>query len=170
MSTKTTNFEFLKPELTDNADITQYNSNWDKVDTKFKSIEDSLGNVATDVTPEGIGAAKDDLSNVDAEIVAQKVKDSGVELDGGLKYEKLTQAEYDALKEKDPDTLYIITDDTTAEDVKTHLADKTVHVTAEDRAKWNNAADNAMTYSYGTTDLEAGVTPLEQGKLHFVYE
>lgn len=28
----------------------------------------------------------------------------------------------------------------------------------------------APTYTYGTEDLEAGVTPLETGKLHFVYE
>lgn len=28
----------------------------------------------------------------------------------------------------------------------------------------------APMYTYGTTDLEAGVTPLETGKLHFVYE
>ena len=28
----------------------------------------------------------------------------------------------------------------------------------------------APAYTYGTDDLEAGVTPLETGKLHFVYE
>lgn len=28
----------------------------------------------------------------------------------------------------------------------------------------------APMYSYGTDDLEAGVSPLETGKLHFVYE
>lgn len=28
----------------------------------------------------------------------------------------------------------------------------------------------APAYTYGTEDLEAGVTPLETGKLHFVYE
>ena len=30
--------------------------------------------------------------------------------------------------------------------------------------------DYAPAYTYGTDDLEAGVTPLETGKLHFVYE
>lgn len=35
----------------------------------------------------------------------------------------------------------------------------------------NNAlATKAPAYSYGTTDLTAGVTTLETGKLHFVYE
>lgn len=28
----------------------------------------------------------------------------------------------------------------------------------------------APTYTYGMEDLEAGTTPLETGKLHFVYE
>ena len=32
MSTKTTNLELIKPELTDSADITAFNSNWDKLD------------------------------------------------------------------------------------------------------------------------------------------
>lgn len=55
MSTKTTNFEFIKPELTDNADITQYNSNWDKVDTKFKTLDDMLENGDFDA---GLGYVK----------------------------------------------------------------------------------------------------------------
>ena len=36
MSTKTTNFEFIKPELTDPADITACNGNWDTIDVKLK--------------------------------------------------------------------------------------------------------------------------------------
>ena len=36
MSTKTTNYEFIKPELTDSADITATNGNWDKLDKKLK--------------------------------------------------------------------------------------------------------------------------------------
>lgn len=37
----------------------------------------------------------------------------------------------------------------------------------------NSSVDTALLklkYTYGTEDLEAGVTPLETGKLHFVYE
>ena len=37
MSTTTTNHNFIKPELTDPADITAYNGNWDKLDL-FNSI------------------------------------------------------------------------------------------------------------------------------------
>ena len=35
MSTKTTNFEFVKPDMTDPADISALNENWDKVDEKL---------------------------------------------------------------------------------------------------------------------------------------
>lgn len=36
MSTRTTNFNFLKPELSDIPDITQTNENWDKIDSIMK--------------------------------------------------------------------------------------------------------------------------------------
>lgn len=35
MSTKTTNFNFFKPEMSDPADITELNSNWDRIDTEL---------------------------------------------------------------------------------------------------------------------------------------
>lgn len=35
MSTTTEHFKFFKPELTDPADITELNSNWDKIDTEL---------------------------------------------------------------------------------------------------------------------------------------
>ena len=37
MSTKTTNYELVKPALTDPADITAINPNWDKIDSELKS-------------------------------------------------------------------------------------------------------------------------------------
>lgn len=42
MSTKTSNYNFIKPELTDAADITATNENWDKVDSTFKNVDDNL--------------------------------------------------------------------------------------------------------------------------------
>lgn len=35
MSTTTTNFNFFKPELSDPADITELNNNWDRIDTEL---------------------------------------------------------------------------------------------------------------------------------------
>ena len=44
MSTTTTNLGLIKPELTDVADITMMNTNWDKIDTKIKEMEDNINN------------------------------------------------------------------------------------------------------------------------------
>ena len=40
MSTKTTNFELIKPELTDPADITAFNGNWDKIDEQLGKVSE----------------------------------------------------------------------------------------------------------------------------------
>lgn len=40
MSTATTNYGLVKPELTDAADITAMNGNWDTLDTKLKEVSD----------------------------------------------------------------------------------------------------------------------------------
>lgn len=42
MSTKTTNFEFIKPEKTDPADITATNENWDKLDEALIKRDEDL--------------------------------------------------------------------------------------------------------------------------------
>lgn len=43
-------------------------------------------------------------------------------------------------------------------------------LTAAQKTQARTNIGAAMNYSYGTEDLEAGVTELESGKLHFVYE
>ena len=40
MSTKTTTYGLIKPELTDAADITAYNDNWDKIDDELKNASE----------------------------------------------------------------------------------------------------------------------------------
>lgn len=47
MSTKTKNYEFVKPELTDTADITATNTNWDKVDETLKGLDGALATEKT---------------------------------------------------------------------------------------------------------------------------
>ena len=65
MSTKTTNYNLIKPEYTDTPDITAMNVNWDTIDTKLKEASESrttLENHITnksnphEVTAEQIGA------------------------------------------------------------------------------------------------------------------
>jgi len=69
MSTTTTNYNLVKPALTDAPpDITVMNPNWDTIDTELKALKDNQSTV----TPEGIGAAKADLSNVTGILPVEK--------------------------------------------------------------------------------------------------
>lgn len=42
MSTKTDNFGLIKPELTDRADITAFNNNWDEIDKQLKNVKEQV--------------------------------------------------------------------------------------------------------------------------------
>lgn len=48
MSTKTTNYNLIKPEYTDTPDITSMNPNWDIIDTKLKEAIADLTSFVTD--------------------------------------------------------------------------------------------------------------------------
>lgn len=41
MSTQTTNYGLIKPQLTDTPDITAMNVNWDTIDAKLKNLSDN---------------------------------------------------------------------------------------------------------------------------------
>ena len=101
MSTTTANYGLIKPELTDPADITELNENWEKIDTKLKELSEQCENV-DDVLEDEKGVAGG-IASLDE--------------DGLIPKEQLPEI-----------------------------------------------------YTYGTTDLTAGTSALETGKLHFVYE
>jgi hypothetical protein len=69
MSTTTTNYQFHKPELTDPADITKLNPNWDKIDTLLAKFIDIPANANLNNYTEigryicGINARVSTLSN-----------------------------------------------------------------------------------------------------------
>lgn len=63
MATKTTNYEFLKPDADDEISPEQYNSNFDTLDEKLKSVEDSLKEVS-----EKVGNTDTTLSDVDTKL------------------------------------------------------------------------------------------------------
>ena len=83
MSTTTKNFGFTKPALTDAADITQMNRNWDLLDEQLQQM--------------GEAASADS-------IIEQNNGDE-------QKFWVGTKAEYDAIRTKDPNTSYTVTDE-----------------------------------------------------------
>lgn len=46
MSLLTPNYNLIKPELSDPADITALNPNWEKIDSKFKTVDEALQSVS----------------------------------------------------------------------------------------------------------------------------
>ena len=50
MSTLTSNYNLVKPELSDPADITAMNGNWDTIDEKLKSAETSAATAIQNCT------------------------------------------------------------------------------------------------------------------------
>ena len=75
MSTKTTNYELVKPELTDVADITAMNPNWDKLDENIKMINDTNGYLETKIGEKYVkpssGIPKTDLTSEVQESLAK---------------------------------------------------------------------------------------------------
>lgn len=73
MSTTTTNYSLIKPELTDAADITAMNPNWDTIDSKLYDIayknSDMVGILNAHLTdlsnPHGVDKRAVGLGNVD---------------------------------------------------------------------------------------------------------
>ena len=57
MSTTTTNLGLIKLELTDPADITAMNENWDKIDEELSDVSQTVETAISNITPENIGAA-----------------------------------------------------------------------------------------------------------------
>ena len=54
MSTTTTTYKFIKPELTDTADITATNPNWDKVESELKALHNANTNVFEATSTDGV--------------------------------------------------------------------------------------------------------------------
>lgn len=66
MSTKTAKYRLVKPELTDVADITAMNDNWDTLDSNLHTVTtNSNTHIANKSNPHGVTKAQVGLGNVD---------------------------------------------------------------------------------------------------------
>lgn len=79
MSTKTTNYNLIKPEYTDTPDITAMNVNWDTIDTKLKEASESRTTLENHITnksnPHGVTAEQ--IGAVTKEYVDEAVASGG---------------------------------------------------------------------------------------------
>ena len=79
MSTNTTNFSLVKPELTDVADITALNGNWDTIDTELNKIggkQATITGAASSITTSNLTASKALVSNSSGKVAASSVTDT----------------------------------------------------------------------------------------------
>lgn len=171
MSTTTTNYGLVKPELTDAADITAMNQNWDIIDEELGNIgevvEESLGNL----TPEKIGALPISGGKITGESLFvgngfgkfyandfntgvmhtnggnDTTNGRGVLIQNANKMPDLAQAFQ----------VYEVSNGVTSEGYKIYGEHN------------KNLLRNAL-FTASTTDLEAGTSALESGKLYLVYE
>ena len=74
----------------------------------------------------------------------------------------LSTAEFEALEVKDENTLYILHDDPSIEDINAHVGDVDIHVTAEEKDRWNNVDLSAIDKHVANGDVH--VTAEEKQK------
>ena len=180
MSTTTTKFGLIKPELTDAADITAMNENWDKIDSKFDDLDTTLETFESD-----FGALKI-IVNLDAIGLVQG-QETITSIAASLPVNSMlvmTVTSTHNTSEYPYQTGTLIATKTISTRVTFEYIDNNgVHYSGTVRGsgssiEWLGWVNNptpaeigaAPAYSYSTTDLTAGSSSLTTGKLYFVYE
>ncbi len=143
MSTKTTNYELIKPELTDPADITQTNENWDKIDAELGNMLPKSGGTLTGALYiDKDGERKGWIEPVDGE------------------------HELNVIATNDPKSIIRYLNINAEDDIEL----KDIIKVVDNSTIYRLYGEHNRPYTYGTDDLTAGSSPLETGQLHFVYE
>lgn len=121
-----------------------FTTNWLSANKPVRVTYDGMWWIADIVIPSGQqlygSVPAEDVSYVNANsgLTATQVQAAIDELAGGaLRTQVLTTEEYNAVADKDENTLYILSDDTTEADIEAHIADSDIHVTTEEKAAWN---------------------------------
>ena len=184
MSTKTTNYEFIKPEKTDPANITTTNENWDKLDAELakkydadnKPTAEDVGAVpkikdsnSGDYIPEDVKIVKDMpvfklLNRLAPKGSALTLEHLGTDQNGkgigGGIYLFVDANNYIGIR------LNPITFTTSGNPViKGNEVEFRVNGTA-----YKFYGEHNRPYSYSTTDLTPGQSQLATGEVYFVYE
>ena len=165
MSTTTTNYGLVKPELTDAADITAMNTNWDKIDSELKNASESDIFIAT----------YGETTNAEIELACQAGKavfcaKYPILAPLAIRVSSISHIFYSRQLNKDMkcvndtwslgEKVFTLASDTHA---STHAIGGSDPITPE-------SIGAAPAYTYGTTDLTAGTSNLTTGTLYFVYE
>lgn len=124
-----------------------YDGMWWVAEIILPSAQQLYGNVqAEDV----------DYSNTNSSLSATDVQAAIDELTNGkVSTQVMTTAEYAAVTNKDENVLYILSDDTTEDDILEHIEDANAHVHDSERTAWNNKADKSYVDSSIQTAIQS---------------
>ena len=209
MSTKTKNYEFYKPELSDPADITKLNENWDKLDeeiaqagTKITSVTSNDGITFTGellgvdalypglkitIIPNRESSTKDVKLNInslgDVYVIMPIVgtpsgsSENGADGANWLSSNKPVPIMYDGTFWRTDiqtiPTLPTVNGGTGLKQVTRGnylVGNGTDPMVEKTPGEVLQDIGGAPMYTFGTTDMQDGVTPLETNKLYFYYE
>jgi hypothetical protein len=194
MSTTTTNLGLLKPELSDPADITKMNDNWDIIDEALVNcgipiIEaTSSDGITYTATLEGLTVKTGTKITIVPNMNTSKYTFELVLKLNGTSYSIMRRTSgmsdsmgFDTVVNFFANHPYTLTyygsnfvlegyDYANASELNGTVAIRNGGTGATTVAEARTNLGAAPEYTYGTTDLTAGITALETGKLHFVYE
>lgn len=123
-----------------------YDGMWWIAEIVLPSAQQLYGNVQ---------AEKVDYSNTNSGLSATNVQAAIDELTNGrVSTQVLTTEEYNAIESKDENVLYILSDDTTEDNILEHIEDANAHVHDSERTAWNNKADKSYVDSSIQTAIQ----------------
>lgn len=183
MSTRTTNYSLVKPELTDAADITQTNGNWDTIDTelnKINSKQDTITGAASTIASSNLSANKALVSNSSGKVEVSTVSSTELGYLSGATGN--IQDQLDAMQGSITGAAStIVTNDLTANRAVISNGDGKVavsSVTSTQLGYLSGATSNIQTQlngkqdniTYSDTDLTPGTSSLATGTFYAYYE
>lgn len=137
-------------------------TNWMAANKPVRVTYDGMWWVAEIVLPSAqqlygnVQAEKVDYSNTNSGLSATNVQAAIDELtNGNLRTQVLTTEEYNAIESKDENILYILSDDTTEDDILEHIEDANAHVHDSERTAWNNKAEKSYVDSSIQTAIQS---------------
>ena len=137
-------------------------TNWMAANKPVRVTYDGMWWVAEIVLPSAqqlygnVQAEKVDYSNTNSGLSATNVQAAIDELTNGrVSTQVLTTEEYNAIESKDENVLYILSDDTTEDDILEHIEDANAHVHDSERTAWNNKADKSYVDSSIQTAIQS---------------
>ena len=123
-----------------------YDGMWWVAEIVLPSAQQLYGNVQ---------AENVDYSNTNSGLSATNVQAAIDELTNGrVSTQVLTTEEYNAIESKDENVLYILSDDTTENNILEHIEDANAHVHDSERTAWNNKADKSYVDSSIQTAIQ----------------